>query len=521
MISKIPNYPIDQSNQLSRIKDINININNNQNQLKGRIEGDGIFNNFSTNLPQSRPYFNYHHNEFRTKPKNYIEKIIKESDIVQNNNHYSMSLNKARSMGGYLSPFLFSSFSDKKSIPTKLSSQDEYRLKEINESILKTFFGYRPLKESYYQLQQLPSNKELKKSQSCELYSNSLNNYTTGLLELKRGKDNLKEADKTTDEKKTRNTILPFKFPDHNPPTFIKKTFNDKYHTVLNLSSITEYSFRQYHNEKYNLSFDQREIVIDQVSELPYEGIFALFDGHNNDSEIVDYCKEHFPIIFQRQLDYNPHTVNAYINKKTAPIPQKTNRALRTSTETLLVKSFLKLDEGINYTNRPESGCCACVVYITREMEKVSEVSTIRKYIYSANIGDIQCVLLTRNAIRYLSTLHNTDNSMEKKRLRETGGVLYHDKVFGQYQFTRAFGHHKLKSYGITSIPDVKKYLVDDYRDQYVIIGTKGIFNYLNVEDILYFSQSLVKTEDIANKIINHAIMNGSKDNISCFVLKL
>ena len=57
--------------------------------------------------------------------------------------------------------------------------------------------------------------------------------------------------------------------------------------------------------------------------------------------------------------------------------------------------------------------------------------------------------------------------------------------------------------------------------DKFVVLCTDGVWDVVNEEDLFYLTINVEDTEQIARDILNHAMKNGSKDNMSCIVIKL
>ena len=129
-------------------------------------------------------------------------------------------------------------------------------------------------------------------------------------------------------------------------------------------------------------------------------------------------------------------------------------------------------------------------------------------------------MLVNSTNIKKLSTIHNLSSPNERKRVDNSGGLIYNNKIYGQLYLTRCFGMQKMKQYGVTVVPDVTKTYLND-RDRYVVIGNKGIFDVLGEGDILLICNQSRTTEDIVNNLIQNALNRNTRENLSCFVIKL
>jgi len=99
------------------------------------------------------------------------------------------------------------------------------------------------------------------------------------------------------------------------------------------------------------------------------------------------------------------------------------------------------------------------------------------------------------------------------------GDMFFNNRVFGQLVLSRAFGDHALKKYGVISQPFTLKSTIND--GDLIVMGSDGIWDVISNEDMTKFSKEYINSaEEFAKFIIKTAINNGSKDNLSCIVIK-
>ena len=84
---------------------------------------------------------------------------------------------------------------------------------------------------------------------------------------------------------------------------------------------------------------------------------------------------------------------------------------------------------------------------------------------------------------------------------------------------TRAFGDYEFKQYGVICNPHIVKYDID-FDDKFIIIACDGVWDVLNENDILQFSQKCKNSKDLCDMIVKNSL-GKSMDNISCFVIRL
>lgn len=60
---------------------------------------------------------------------------------------------------------------------------------------------------------------------------------------------------------------------------------------------------------------------------------------------------------------------------------------------------------------------------------------------------------------------------------------------------SRAFGDRAAKKYGVTSQPDIKTFQMT-YEDQYIILGSDGLYDFMKDQDINYFMKKKMKDQN-------------------------
>ena len=226
--------------------------------------------------------------------------------------------------------------------------------------------------------------------------------------------------------------------------------------------------------------------IIDCYMNDESKGFFSLYDGHGG-SDPVTYAKNRMPEILEKFI------------------------ASEESIEISLNKAFNKCDDELKFTDAENTGSTATIVFI--------QIEKGRKFLYSANVGDSKSVVITSESCQKLSYDHKCSDNNELDRIKSCGGFVVNERVFGQLALSRALGDHALKKYGVISTPFIKKIEIDNnYR--WSIISSDGIWDFINEKDCYQYSKSVNNSEDFAKLLIKNAINLGSKDNISCIVIK-
>ena len=258
--------------------------------------------------------------------------------------------------------------------------------------------------------------------------------------------------------------------------------------------SFKEYSYQEEKNEQYRQTMEDCGRVYDHFMDDPYKSYFSLFDGHGG-AEVAKYACDHLHKIFGKYLSEH-----------------------RTKVEKALKKSFLVLDEELKkFKNTDSIGSTATVIFINRETDAMLGT---KKVVYCANIGDTSCVLFSKSGCKKLSFDHRCNEESEVTRVKKGGGLIANGRLNGKLEVTRGFGDFAMKSKGLTCEPFINKIVLNE-SDKVVALCTDGVWDVVNEEDLFYLTINVEDTEQIARDILNHAMKNGSKDNMSCIVIKL
>jgi len=252
--------------------------------------------------------------------------------------------------------------------------------------------------------------------------------------------------------------------------------------------SVSEYYYKEDQNVKYRNTMEDYSKIIDKFMNDSNKGFFSLYDGHGG-SDPVKYCKERMPELLTKAIIENPKDI-----------------------EKAITTTFQNIDYELTFTDSENIGTTAVICYIYKD-EKGNKV------LVCANVGDSRCILVSKNNYKRLSYDHKCTDVAEAERIKSTGGIIFSNRVFGQLVLSRALGDHALKKYGVIATPHITKTNV--YEGDYVIMGSDGIWDVVNEEDTLKYSKDHSSAEELSKYLVKTAMLQGSKDNISCLVIKV
>ena len=182
----------------------------------------------------------------------------------------------------------------------------------------------------------------------------------------------------------------------------------------------------------------------------------------------------------------------------------------------IVINSFEQIDKEINSKNfKNETGSTGTVLLLYKDPN-----SSSGKSLLCANVGDSKAYLITKQEMKLITKDHKCNDQNEVKRIRDKGGVVFRERVFGTLMLTRSFGDKEMKKYGVLSTPDIFIKNVEE-EDIFVVIASDGVWDVVEENEVLKMSQGGISSNDFSKKIVNLAKERDTHDNISCIVVKL
>lgn len=222
--------------------------------------------------------------------------------------------------------------------------------------------------------------------------------------------------------------------------------------------------------------------------------IIGIFDGHGGTSISQHIYKEFNPI--------NKLIYNYYSNIITYKILIQS-----------LKKKFIKLDK--LFINYKDQGSTISILYISN------------KTIYHINLGDSKMIYIYNNNIVYENEIHRPTIPSERKRILKTSYII-NNRINNKLSLSRSIGDYNYKfinnkydgiKSAVSCIPSFKTITIKN--NSYSILSTDGLWDYVNYKDIIKIINLDQSIKSCINKLILHAIKNGSNDNIILILLKL
>jgi serine/threonine protein phosphatase PrpC len=274
------------------------------------------------------------------------------------------------------------------------------------------------------------------------------------------------------------------------------------------------------------------------VNLLSYNSELDVDEGeenlHNNfiiksiNNRKIDHFNHYYSTKFQkRKINYKMpeekklEDLSFLLMEKSGKINKIYNK-LKSNNYSEIYSSYKKLDDELHtkYSNSNFchlSGSTSLIVFLFN--------SKNCNKIITSNLGDSKIILISQtNTIKELNTLHTLNNTEEKNRILEHGGVIsrltvgplriwYKNKKYPGLSITRSLGDFESDSLGVISIPEVKEYDLDEEQIKILVFGTDGVWKFLTNDKIMdivlpYYLQNdaegaTQKIKETANNIWN------------------
>jgi len=144
-------------------------------------------------------------------------------------------------------------------------------------------------------------------------------------------------------------------------------------------------------------------------------------------------------------------------------------------------------------------------------------VLIIGAHIFCGSVGDSRAVLSRNGQAVNLSLDHKASRPDEVARIQKNDGIIEFARVGGKLAITRAFGDFEFKyvrdTQGrrqrkdmITSEPEIRRYDYNPTEDEFIILGSDGLFD-------MFKSQEAV--EFVREKLLKQQFMSQSVDRIA------
>eukprot|EP00047_Mylnosiga_fluctuans_P004717 m.236157 g.236157 ORF g.236157 m.236157 type:complete len:330 (-) comp12936_c0_seq1:115-1104(-) len=247
-------------------------------------------------------------------------------------------------------------------------------------------------------------------------------------------------------------------------------------------------------------SYMEDVLAIDtKIEQFPNLGYFAVFDGHGGDTIARACSAQLLPAIVENITGH-----------------ELSSDRLRDA----VFKGFTQLDAHLGALETSDGpGSTAVVALVTP------------RHILVANIGDTRCVLVTGGKAVQLSRDHKPDLDSELKRIKKAGGSVSTHRVNGQLSVSRAFGDYSFKRTSklppgkqmVSAEPDIDV-RARGAHDELLVLASDGVWDVIPIDymcEVAAQIQSGVSVRHACERILEEALVRGSRDNMSVVIVAL
>ncbi|CAN6205523.1 unnamed protein product [Urochloa humidicola] len=239
-------------------------------------------------------------------------------------------------------------------------------------------------------------------------------------------------------------------------------------------------------------------------------GLFAVFDGHSG-ADVATYLREHLfdNILNEPDLDFWTD-------------PMEAIRRAYHRTDRKVLDKMKKGDAGDGGEGKGEK----CSRRLRGGSTAVTAILINGETLVVANVGDSRAVLRDAGGgARQLSVDH--EPLRERSAIESRGGFVTEihgdvPRVDAQLAMARAFGDGSIKEH-ISSDPDACIEDVGEGGAELVVlaIASDGLWNVMSNQEVVDEAAGREDAREAAVRLVDEALRRGSKDDISCVVVRM
>jgi len=468
------------------------------NPLKVHINNNGLYNVIQINTPYNIQSFP--EREIYTANPNFPSAISKNNYKIGNNelkeldNRYLIYSSKNNGHKGYKKirsqneltypKNLFYNMNDMRQKNDKNQIYDYYK-----KQILCDFFKTENFSASLNKEKRIKQNNPKEPINSNKLFiyeSYNNNNNNNNQFKIYKNNKNNYTLNNTYKHLKSEENIL---------KELTTKAKNKKTNSPCYIS----YSYAEDANLEHRKEMEDFHSIVPLLNKNLNLSYFGLFDGHSG-KEVGVYLMEHFHKILCQEISSN----------------NSINLANFENMKNIINNSFAKTDNEINKQNfNNQTGSTGTILVIYNDNNSPTKRSFI-----CANVGDSKAFKINKQEIKLMTKDHKCSDKNEVKRIKDSGGIVFRERVYGTLMLTRSFGDKEMKKYGVICVPDIYYHHITE-DDLYIIIGSDGVWDVVEEEEIFKFCQENISSNELSKKIIQLSKDRETHDNISCIVIKL
>ena len=263
------------------------------------------------------------------------------------------------------------------------------------------------------------------------------------------------------------------------------------FYSIKQSSTVLEFSYREDQNIANEDTMEDKGKSIENFTGDKNQILFELFDGHGGMS-ISHYLQNNFDRVYRKNL-----------------------KIYKNDYENCFKTTFKELDLEIKKLDLVSMGSTACIVHIIKETPS-------KLVVHCANCGDTRASLISPMKFKRLSYDHRADDEEEKRRVENSGGHIFNNRVMGALMLSRAFGDFELKGFGVKCEPFYSYTEIDlNEKNQFIILACDGVWDLNTEQDFQQLIMFCNDSEMLCSTIIKNTLRKDAWDNLSVFAIKL
>ncbi|EGD72826.1 hypothetical protein PTSG_04555 [Salpingoeca rosetta] len=262
----------------------------------------------------------------------------------------------------------------------------------------------------------------------------------------------------------------------------------------------------------WRIHMEDAHTHVTNIPELPNTAFFAIFDGHGGKTVAQAGSAGIMKAILSSQPFKEAKTEQDKTNAKT--LEAATKQGLL-DLDDLIKQEHEELRQG-----HDRSGSTVVTCFITPT------------HFVFGNCGDSRVVLVSNNVVKFASSDHKPTNASEQERVKKAGGFVEMGRVCGNLAVSRALGDYEYKDRSDLPAKDQKISAAADMtviertdQDNFLVMACDGIWDVCTNDQIRVFVTFYLErgysTIQIAEKLLDHCLEIGSRDNMSVLVITL
>merc|ERR1712071_204467 len=146
------------------------------------------------------------------------------------------------------------------------------------------------------------------------------------------------------------------------------------------------------------------------------------------------------------------------------------------------------------------------------ELIEPKSSKSLRRVLYTANVGDARAVLCRGGKAVRLTYDHKGSDAHEAKRITDAGGFVMNNRVNGVLAVTRSLGDSSMKEFVVGAPYTTETALDSD--DEFLIVACDGLWDVTDDQNAVDLIRKVTDAQEASRVLLEYAIGNYSTDNL-------